>query len=54
LVASTDIVGIEDIRKAIEKKFKGKSLERNLKAFELAHERTTIVDINRRLAVAKG
>jgi 2-oxoacid:acceptor oxidoreductase gamma subunit (pyruvate/2-ketoisovalerate family) len=54
LVASTDLVGTEDIRKAIEKKFKGKSIERNLKAFELAHDRTIIVDIKRRVAVAKG
>jgi 2-oxoacid:acceptor oxidoreductase gamma subunit (pyruvate/2-ketoisovalerate family) len=54
LVASTNFVAIEDVRKAIQKKFKGKSLERNLKAFELAYDRTTIVDLIRPLAVAKG
>ncbi|MFH0958522.1 MAG: 2-oxoacid:acceptor oxidoreductase family protein [Pseudomonadota bacterium] len=54
LVASTNFVGIEDIRKAIQKKFKGKSLERNLKALELSYQRTTVVDLVTRLAVAEG
>lgn len=40
--ASTDLVSLENIRKAIRKKFKGAALDRNLKALELAYEATRI------------
>ncbi len=46
LAAATDFVGLEHIQQAIEKKFKGKSQERNLKALELAFEQTTIVELD--------
>jgi 2-oxoacid:acceptor oxidoreductase gamma subunit (pyruvate/2-ketoisovalerate family) len=40
--ASSDLVSLENIRKAVEKKFGGAALERNLKALELAYEATRI------------
>ncbi len=40
--ASSDLVSLENIRKAVQKKFRGSALERNLKALELAYEATRI------------
>ena len=54
LAASTSIVGIENIRKAIQKKFRGKALDLNIRALELAYSRTTVVEFNRVLAAAEG
>jgi pyruvate ferredoxin oxidoreductase gamma subunit len=51
LVAATNFVSMENVRKAIEKKFKGKSLERNIKALDLAFQRTEVSEI-RSLSVA--
>lgn len=45
LVAATNFVGIDNVRKAIQHKFRGKPLDRNLKALELAFESTEIVDL---------
>jgi pyruvate ferredoxin oxidoreductase gamma subunit len=43
LAAASNLVGLENIRKAVATKFKGDALERNLKAFELAHSVTRIL-----------
>jgi pyruvate ferredoxin oxidoreductase gamma subunit len=43
LAAASDLVSLENVRKAIEKNFKGQALERNLKALELAYKNTQIV-----------
>lgn len=51
LVAATNFVSMENVRKAIEKKFKGKSLERNIKALDLAFQRTDVSEV-RSLSVA--
>ena len=51
LVAATNFVSMENVRKAIEKKFKGKSLERNIKALDLAFQRTEVSEV-RSLSVA--
>ena len=45
LVAATNFVSMENVRKAIEKKFKGKSLERNIKALDLAFQRTEVSEV---------
>lgn len=42
IVAASDLVDIENVKKAIEHKFKGKALERNLLALELAFKETSI------------
>ena len=41
-VAASDLVALENIRKAVEKKFKGSALDRNLRALELAYEATRV------------
>ena len=41
-VAASDLVALENIRKAVEKKFKGTALDRNLRALELAYEATRV------------
>jgi len=41
--ASSDLVSLENIRKAIRMKFKGAALDRNLRALELAYEATRIL-----------
>ncbi len=51
LVAATNFVSMENVRKAIEKKFKGKALERNIKALDLAFQRTEVSEV-RGLSVA--
>lgn len=40
--AASDLVGLDNIRKAVERHFGGSALERNLKALELAHAATRI------------
>ncbi|MDQ7784885.1 MAG: 2-oxoacid:acceptor oxidoreductase family protein [Desulfomonilaceae bacterium] len=40
--ASSDLVSLENIKKAVRKKFRGPALERNLKALELAYGATRI------------
>jgi pyruvate ferredoxin oxidoreductase gamma subunit len=42
IVAASDLVDIENVKKAIEHKFRGKALERNLMALELAFRETRI------------
>jgi 2-oxoacid:acceptor oxidoreductase gamma subunit (pyruvate/2-ketoisovalerate family) len=42
LAASSNLVSLENIRKAVEKKFGGPALERNIKALELAYEATRV------------
>jgi pyruvate ferredoxin oxidoreductase gamma subunit len=54
LVAATNFVSMENVRKAIEKKFKGKSLERNIKALDLAFQRTEVSEIGSLSAAAHG
>lgn len=54
LVAATEFVNLENVKKAIEKKFKGKSQERNLRALELAFEKTTIVELENLSVSASG
>ncbi|MHB8205627.1 MAG: 2-oxoacid:acceptor oxidoreductase family protein [Desulfomonilaceae bacterium] len=54
LVAATNFVGLDNVHKAIQHKFKGKFLESNLKALELAFEKTTIVELDNMSAVAQG
>ncbi len=54
LVAATNFVSMENVRKAIEKKFKGKSLERNIKALDLAFQRTEVSEIGSLSAAAAG
>lgn len=51
LVAATNFVSMENVRKAIEKKFKGKALERNIKSLDLAFQRTKVSEV-RGLSVA--
>lgn len=46
LAAASNLVSLENIRKAIRKNFKGPALERNLKALELAYKNTQIVRPN--------
>jgi len=40
--AASDLVSLENIRRAVEEKFGGKALERNLRALELAYNSTNI------------
>ena len=40
--AATDLVSLQHIIKAVEKKFRGMARERNLKALELAYEATRL------------
>ncbi len=40
--ASSDLVDLENIKKAVRKKFGGPALDRNLKALELAYEATRV------------
>jgi 2-oxoacid:acceptor oxidoreductase gamma subunit (pyruvate/2-ketoisovalerate family) len=54
LVAATNFVSMENVRKAIEKKFKGKSLERNIKALDLAFQRTEVSEIGSLSAASHG
>ncbi|MFA6222786.1 MAG: 2-oxoacid:acceptor oxidoreductase family protein [Desulfomonilaceae bacterium] len=54
LVAATNFVSMENVRKAIEKKFKGKSLERNIKALDLAFQRTEVSEIGSLSVAAHG
>lgn len=42
LAAASDLVSFENIREAVERKFRGSALDRNLKALELAYEATRI------------
>lgn len=46
IAASSDLVDISNIRKAVEHKFKGKALERNLMALELAYKETRLFGSN--------
>lgn len=41
--AASDLVELDNIRKAVERKFSGPRRESNLKAIDLAYQRTTIV-----------
>ena len=43
VAAASDLVSLENLRKAVEKNFKGQALERNLRALELAYQNTQIV-----------
>jgi 2-oxoacid:acceptor oxidoreductase gamma subunit (pyruvate/2-ketoisovalerate family) len=54
LVAATNFVGIDNVRKAIQHKFRGKPLDRNLKALELAFENTEIVDLQMMSFIAQA
>jgi pyruvate ferredoxin oxidoreductase gamma subunit len=54
LVAATNFVSMENVRKAIEKKFKGKSLERNIKALDLAFQRTEVSELKGLFVAAHG
>jgi pyruvate ferredoxin oxidoreductase gamma subunit len=54
LVAATNFVSMENVRKAIEKKFKGKSLERNINALDLAFQRTEVTEIGSLSTAAHG
>ena len=40
--AASDVVSLDNIKRAIGRKFSGKALERNLKALELAYESTRV------------
>ena len=42
IAAASDLVSIDNIKKAVEHKFKGKALEKNLLALELAYKLTQI------------
>jgi pyruvate ferredoxin oxidoreductase gamma subunit len=43
VAAASDLVSLENVRKALQKNFKGQALERNLRALELAYQNTQIV-----------
>ncbi len=44
IVAASSLVDLENIKKAVDHKFKGKALERNLMALEIAYRETTITN----------
>lgn len=54
VAASSDLVGIDHIRKAIEHQFGGKGLDRNLKALDLAYKSTKIYRNDQRTAASCG
>ncbi len=43
VAAASSLVSLENIRKAIQKNFKGKALDRNIKALQLAYEGTRVL-----------
>ncbi len=52
--AACDLVSLESIRRAIGRKFKGKPLEQNLKALELAREKTRVFRFQARALSARA